>query len=447
MDHRIEQDVTRKKRNIKIISSVFIGLLIILTLFSNTLANWDLPKVTTEKPRNDQLTQTFTGNGELQPQEEAKLSASSSLEAKVKEVHVKEGDFVKKNHLLVTYDSKQKEQDILDAEATLQISKLALNDAQANYNEAKKSQQENKANSQPSNQQENKANSQPSNQQENKANSQPSNQQENKANDQQNNQQENKVNNQPNVGISETSSVQALKTIVESKKIEISTQERKIKNLKEELEMNKKLIAPFDGVVTKINAKKDQPSVKDEGDVILSNESKGFKVELQVPSDLAMHLKVGDKIEMKRNAKFLEGELIEIQNIAGNESERPKEQGEQKNEQTPVTPQQQRRLLVNVHGEELKKGDLVEVKLTKKLAKGVLIPSRVIEKGPTGPFVYTIEEKKGPLGNAFYIKESRITVGESNGQETLVLEGVVEKDQIVSKSSEPLQKGERVKVK
>ncbi|MBY7130246.1 biotin/lipoyl-binding protein [Bacillus sp. 8YEL33] len=435
MDHRIEQDVTRKKRNIKIISSVFIGLLIILTLFSNTLANWDLPKVTTEKPRNDQLTQTFTGNGELQPQEEAKLSASSSLEAKVKEVHVKEGDFVKKNHLLVTYDSKQKEQDILDAEATLQISKLALNDAQANYNEAKKSQQENKANSQPSNQQENKANSQPSNQQKNKAN------------DQQNNQQENKVNNQPNVGISETSSVQALKTIVESKKIEISTQERKIKNLKEELEMNKKLIAPFDGVVTKINAKKDQPSVKDEGDVILSNESKGFKVELQVPSDLAMHLKVGDKIEMKRNAKFLEGELIEIQNIAGNESERPKEQGEQKNEQTPVTPQQQRRLLVNVHGEELKKGDLVEVKLTKKLAKGVLIPSRVIEKGPTGPFVYTIEEKKGPLGNAFYIKESRITVGESNGQETLVLEGVVEKDQIVSKSSEPLQKGERVKVK
>ncbi|PEK40599.1 RND transporter [Bacillus toyonensis] len=435
MDHRIEQDVTRKKRNIKIISSVFIGLLIILTLFSNTLANWDLPKVTTEKPRNDQLTQTFTGNGELQPQEEAKLSTSSSLEAKVKEVHVKEGDFVKKNHLLVTYDSKQKEQDILDAEATLQISKLALNDAQANYNEVKKSQQENKANSQPSNQQENKANDQPNNQQENKVNDQP------------NNQQENKVNNQPNVGISETSSIQALKTIVESKKIEISTQERKIKNLKEELEMNKKLIAPFDGVVTKINAKKDQPSVKDEGDVILSNESKGFKVELQVPSDLAMHLKVGDKIEMKRNAKFLEGELIEVQNIAGNESERPKEQGEQKNEQTPVTPQQQKRLLVNVHGEELKKGDLVEVKLTKKLAKGVLIPSRVIEKGPTGPFVYTIEEKKGPLGNAFYIKESRITVGESNGQETLVLEGVVEKDQIVSKSSEPLQEGERVKVK
>ncbi|PFD64002.1 RND transporter [Bacillus thuringiensis] len=414
MDHRTEQGVTTKKRNIKIISSVFIGLLIILTLFSNTLANWDLPKVTTEKPRNDQLTQTFTGSGELQPQEEAKLSASSSLEAKVKEVHVKEGDLVKKNHLLVTYDSKQKEQDILDAEATLQISKLALNDAQANYNAAKKSQQENKANGQP------------------------------------NNQQENKVNDQPNVGISETS-IQALKTTVESKKIEISTQERKIKNLKEELEMNKKLIAPFDGVVTKINAKKDQPSVKGEGDVILSNESTGFKVELQVPSDLAMHLKVGEKIEMKANAKSLEGELIEIKNIESNENQRPEEQGnkqgEQKGEQTPANPQQQKRLLVNVHGEELKKGDLVEIKLTKKLAKGVLIPSRFIEKGPMGPFVYTIEEKKGPLGNAFYIKESRITVGESNGQETLVLEGVVEKDQIVSKSSEPLQKGERVKVK
>lgn len=95
MENRTEQVVTRKKRNIKIISSLFIGLLIILTLFSNTLANWNLPKVITEKPKNSELKQTFTGNGELQPQEEAKLS-NSSIEAKVKEVHVKAGDRVKK---------------------------------------------------------------------------------------------------------------------------------------------------------------------------------------------------------------------------------------------------------------------------------------------------------------------------------------------------------------
>ncbi|MGE1109157.1 efflux RND transporter periplasmic adaptor subunit [Bacillus wiedmannii] len=436
MEYRTEQDVTRKKRNIKIISSVFLGLLIILTLFSNTLANWDLPKVTTEKPRNDQLTKTFIGNGELQPQEEAELSASS-IEAKVKEVHVKEGDRVKKNQLLVTYDSKQKEQEIFDAEADLQIKKLELNDknlelndAQVAYNEAKKNQQDNKSN--------------------NRSNDQPNNQQDNKANDQPNDQRDNRLNNQPNGEISETS-IQGLKTSVESKKIEISTQERKIKNLKEELEMNKKLIAPFDGVVTKINAKKDQPSVQEEGAVILSNESKGFKVELQVPSDLAMHLKVGEKIEMKANAKSLEGELIEVKSLESNENQKPEEQGSQqdkkKGEQTPETPKPQKHLLVKVQGEELKKGDQVEATLTKKLTKGVLIPDRVIKRGPNGPFVYTIEEKKGPLGNAFYITESRITVGESNGQETLVLDGVFEKDQIVSESSEPLKKGERVKVK
>ncbi|MEH6888457.1 biotin/lipoyl-binding protein [Bacillus sp. JJ864] len=413
MEDTNEQVVARKKRNIKIISSLFIGLLIILTLFSNTLANWNLPKVTTDKPRNDQLTQTFTGNGELLPQEEAKLS-NSSVEAKVKEVHVKEGDRVKKNQLLVTYDSKKSEQEILDEEATLQINKLALNDAQANYNEAKKNQQENRSNDQPNNQQDN--------------------------------QQENKSNNQPNGGISETS-IQSLKTAVESKKIEISVQERKIKNLKEELEKSKNLIAPFDGVVTKINTKKDQLSTRDEGDVILSDESKGLKVELQVPSDLATHLKVGDKIEMKRNAKSLEGELVEIQNIASNENERPKEQGEQREEQTPATPQPQKRILVKVQGEELKKGEQVEATLTKQLTNGVLIPNKVIKKVGQRTFVYTIEEKKGPLSNAFYIEESPITVGESNGQETVVLEGVYEKDQIVLESSEPLKKGERVKVK
>jgi len=380
-----------------------------------------LPKVITEKPKNSELKQTFTGNGELQPQEEAKLS-NSSIEAKVKEVHVKEGDRVKKNQLLMTYDSKKSEQMILDEEATLQIQKLALNDAQANYNEAKKNQQENKSNDQPNNQQENKSNS------------------------------------QPNGGISETS-LQSLKTAVESKKIEISTQERKIKSLKEELEMSKKLIAPFDGVVTKINAKKDQLSTRDEGDVILSDESKGFKVEVQVPADLATHLKVGEKINLKGNAKSLEGELIEIKNIESNENQRPEEQGKQQDEQkgepkdeqqfqqTSATPQPQKRILVKVQGEELKKGEQVEATLTKQLTKGVLIPNKVIKKEGQRTFVYTIEEKKGPLGNAFYIEESPITVGESNGQETVVLEGVYEKDQIVLQTSEPLKKGERVKIK
>ncbi|KKZ95930.1 MULTISPECIES: efflux RND transporter periplasmic adaptor subunit [Bacillus] len=424
MEYTTEQDVTRKKRNIKIISSVFIGVLIILTLFSNTLANWDLPKVITEKPKNGELTQTFTGNGELQPQEEAKLS-TSSIEAKVKEVHVKEGDRVKKNQVLVTYDSKKSEQVILDEEATLQIQKLALNDVQANYNEAKKNQQENRSNDQPNNQQENKSNS------------------------------------QPNGGISETS-LQSLKTAVESKKIEISTQERKIKSLKEELEMSKKLIAPFDGVVTKINAKKDQLSTRDEGDVILSDESKGFKVELQVPADLATHLKVGEKINLKGNAKSLEGELIEIKNIENHENQRPVEQGKQQDEQkdeqkgepkdeqqfeiAPATSQPQKRILVKVQGEELKKGEQVEATLTKQLAKGVLIPNKVIKREGQNTFVYTIEEKKGPLGNAFYIEKSPITVGESNGQETVVKD-LNENDQIVSGISEPLQEGEQVKVK
>lgn len=205
------------------------------------------------------------------------------------------------------------------------------------------------------------------NQQENKSNDQPNNQQENKSNNQQDNQQENKSNSQPNGGISETS-LQSLKTAVESKKIEISTQERKIKSLKEELEMSKKLIAPFDGVVTKINAKKDQLSTRDEGDVILSDESKGFKVEVQVPADLATHLKVGEKINLKGNAKSLEGELIEIKNIESNENQRPEEQGKQQDEQkgepkdeqqfeqTSATPQPQKRILVKVQGEELKKG-------------------------------------------------------------------------------------------
>ena len=398
MEDTNEQVVVRKKRNIKIISSLFIGLLIILTLFSNTLANWNLPKVTTDKPRNDQLTQTFTGSGVLLPQEQEKLS-NSSAEAKVQELHVREGDHVKKNQLLVTYDSKKSEQEILDEEATLQIKKLALHDAQEAYNEAQKNKQNEQSEA------------------------------------------------QPNEGTNTTN----LKTDVESKKIEVNVQERKIKNLKEELEKNKKLIAPFDGVVTKINAKKDYLSVREEGDVILFNGSKGFQVNLDIPADLVKHLKVGEKIEVKGNDRSLEGEILEIQNVetdlheslSGQDGNQVPNQGER----TQENLKPQKRLLVKVQGDDLKKGDQVEVQLTNQSAKGILIPNRVIERDHQGPFVYTIEEKKGPLGNAFYIKEQRIKVGESNGQETLVLEGVYEKDQFVLRSSEPLKKGEKVRVK
>lgn len=44
MEDTNEQVVARKKRNIKVISSLLIGLLIIPTFFSNTLANWNVPK-------------------------------------------------------------------------------------------------------------------------------------------------------------------------------------------------------------------------------------------------------------------------------------------------------------------------------------------------------------------------------------------------------------------
>ncbi|GIO99582.1 hypothetical protein J14TS5_46680 [Paenibacillus lautus] len=63
----------RRKRIIQVVFLGFMGLLLIFTLFSNTLQSLSLPKVTTEQPKSGGIELAIEGSGILQPIAEAKL--------------------------------------------------------------------------------------------------------------------------------------------------------------------------------------------------------------------------------------------------------------------------------------------------------------------------------------------------------------------------------------
>src|SRR5690606_35970654 len=63
----------KRKRSIQVVSVIFMGLLLFLTFFSNTLQSVTLPKVRTESLVTGSLLFTIEGSSMLQPFNEARL--------------------------------------------------------------------------------------------------------------------------------------------------------------------------------------------------------------------------------------------------------------------------------------------------------------------------------------------------------------------------------------
>lgn len=121
----------RKKRKIVWLSGLFFSLLLLLTLASNTLQTLNLPKVRSEQGKEGALVTTWRGKARLMPRQQIDLSNKSDWS--IKEVHVKEGDHVKKGQTLVTYENPAAEQEILDEQASLAGQRLSFVDLQDDY--------------------------------------------------------------------------------------------------------------------------------------------------------------------------------------------------------------------------------------------------------------------------------------------------------------------------
>ncbi|WMT40106.1 HlyD family efflux transporter periplasmic adaptor subunit [Paenibacillus sp. D2_2] len=315
------------------------------------------------------------------------IDLSNKADWSVSEVHVKEGDQVAKGQTLVTYENPASEQEILDAQAGLTGQRLTLVDLQDEYIEAVQNDDE--------------------------------------------------------------MQVRRSKRELERAQLAIDVQERKVSMMQSEANDRRHIIAPFDGVVTQVNAMPQLPSGSGGPDISLTNTQQGYQFEIIIPDDWARKLRTEEKmnveIEHEGTKVPVEGIITGIRPMIGDDVGTSFQEGSEGNTSQMTSSQ---RVVVKVQHPNVQANDLVSVELTQseKTDGGMLVLNQAIHQDGKNSYVLVIEERSGPLGNTFIVRKAPVQLGGTNGQETLVLQGVYMKDLIIVESTEPLTEGQRVRV-
>lgn len=386
MDMELQNETAdrRRKRNIQVAFIAFIGLLAILTLFGNTLQSLTMPKVRTEKAVNGSLVHTLEGSGILYPVGEEKLSNPDGW--KIRKILVKEGDHVKKGQKLILYDSKSAERELQDEVTHLEKQKIELQNTQDQFIQATMEGDE--------------------------------------------------------------LEIRNVKREIETRKLDLGVQERKIDELRDRLASQKELTAPFDGMITKINAVEGLAS--GEGDVLIANDRLGYRFEMTADAKLlsGLGISIGEKIEVQVNTsqeqqtRIVDGTIDEMANAE------PRTDNSSSLDSGKIRTIPQKVLRIKVIDAELKGGEQAWVKLEKRSnQEGFVISNAAIHQDREGMFVYKIDEQRGALGNVFVARKFKLDSSETNDKETMIQSGsLFEGELIVVESSEPLQDGDRVRL-
>ncbi|RED75089.1 efflux RND transporter periplasmic adaptor subunit [Cohnella phaseoli] len=378
----------RRKKTIAIIFGVFLGTLLLLTFFSNTIMSLTLPKVITEKPRKGKLETSLSGNGLLAPQQEMELANDFGL--KVRKLLVKEGDSVRKGQALAQYDNKDAERQLLDERARLQQLRMAMEKGKEDFIAAQRN--------------------------------------------------------------GDDSGVREAKRSLEGQKLDIGIQERKIQGLEEKLSQQRELRAPFDGIVAEVLISEDQPPSLGQPMFRIVNAGKGYKLEIPLTNRLVTLFKAGDTvplvIETEENKKLnVKGRVMKVESREsygkGNNAISAGGQGD-----AGADAEAAKSILVlAVQGEGIQGGQTASLSYTKSSAKEMLLlPNKAIKEDADGKYVLTVEENKGALGNTFTVRKSYFHAADANELETAVERGLAPDVRIVTESSEPLQENNRVRL-
>ncbi len=374
----------RRKRIIQIVLMGFMGLLLFFTLFSNTLQSLTLPKVTTEQPKMGGIELAIEGSGIIQSIADAKLS--SSTDWKVQQILVKEGERVKKGQKLITYDSQSARQEIEVEVTNLEKQRIEHQNLQDQFIQSSIDEDELK--------------------------------------------------------------LRSAKREIEKGKLDMVAQERKINQMRERLSKDQVLMAPFDGIVTKLNAVEGLASAG-EPDVIVSNSSQGYRFEVGADAKRlsSIGVSIGERIEVevdtdnKQRSSVMDGVIEEITN-----AEPLIEGGSDEGTVTATVPQ--KIIRIKIIDAKLKGGEQARIKIEKSsLEKGLLVSSGAVHQDREGKYVFVVEQQPGALGNVFVARKVNIEFSEKNDKETMIQsDRIYEEDKIILKSSEPLQDGNRIRL-
>ncbi|MBN1481216.1 efflux RND transporter periplasmic adaptor subunit [candidate division KSB1 bacterium] len=114
-----------------IIGFVIVAIIAVMVVINLKKSHGKTIEVTTTEVQRGDLTKTVSGSGYVQPEVDVQISARISAE--IMKIHVKEGDLVEKGQLLVELDSKFYEANREKAESGVMSAQASLKKAEADY--------------------------------------------------------------------------------------------------------------------------------------------------------------------------------------------------------------------------------------------------------------------------------------------------------------------------
>lgn len=239
-----------QQKAITIIAAIFLIMMLVLTLLSNTIQTALLPKVVTEAPVSKPLVHAIEGRGMIEPKKKRELMNESGWP--IEKVHVKKDEVVKKGQTLVTFDSTAQAQQIEELELLLKKQDLNRIAIKEQYVEAQRS--------------------------------------------------------------GDVEAVRKAKRALESDDLDRMGIERKIGQQKEDIKKKGVLTAPYDGRVTEVLAEDGASIAMGQPILTLVNPSEGFQFSFTAADHAASFLQLHEKVkvEFATSKEQLEGTVDEI---------------------------------------------------------------------------------------------------------------------------------------
>lgn len=423
-----DMDVTKKKLLIKI-STVFLGVLILLTFFSNTINNFSLPRVMVEQPISGALNKDITAEGMVEEKETVKAYTQSSRE--VLEVYIKQGSKVKKGDAIMRLD-KEAIQDSLNQELLLlekaklsleKLTNLIAQESLVSYERSIKAAKEKLMQTE-------KSLKSVKDLYEIGAEAKVTLDKAQTDYDNAKEEYQYKQEDYTEAVKGGRKKEEDRERDIKDRQLDIQLQQLKVNNIKKELSAQSEIVSPCDGIIKEIGFEKGAMTNASAALYTIIDTSKGFQLRASVDNDSIKLLKLNDTVEITLknfNDKLLEGKLIEIK-------ENAQSKGEKKD------------IIISLPQEGVVGGETGEIRVDIKSQNyEILVPNSTVGEDDKGKFVYVLKEKKGPLGNEYYLQRATVTIDDHDNFRSAILSGLDPNEKIIiSSSKDTLSDGCRV---
>lgn len=415
------------RKHIKIIGICLLILIILLTFFSKTIYNYNLPVITGVLPKNGTLTKTENTTGISKWADIQEITCATA--GKVDELLVKEGDKVSQGQVLVrlSFDKAQIEIDL--KQSNIDKNKLSIDIEGVKI-------KINKLNNLLENAERNNLSDYEFETLQDKIT-----QAEQKLADLKSLFEVGAVARKEltdaefelknlnmefeNLKQKKADEIISLKNDLKARSLDMEMMNIKIKGLKNKLAAFDKttVTAPVNGTITKLSIKKGQQL--NMNDLMVSiGKGHSFEIECKISSKNSF-IKIGDTAELSNAEHKLKGSVSEI---------------------TP--DESNKKLIIKLDSKEVTEGEAFNIKLKKESkSRYVLIPNSSIYKDKDGYFIYGIKRRDGILGQEFYTQKVKVDIGDSSLEETVITSGITFIEPIVLISDKQFIQGQTVKLK